>query len=132
MSIFAQKGKVYLYLNNLPFDVEEQKVLKCIGLKTGNFRSKGGYGFLELSDTFENWQMLNRLKVWKAVKRNNRNNRQQNPDALKKVFWCSGRPCSLEVEKGRGRWRMMSEFDFETKRLLTEDVTPTIAVDGHA
>jgi hypothetical protein len=31
-SIFAAKGKVYLYLNNLPFDVQEAKILKCIGL----------------------------------------------------------------------------------------------------
>ena len=42
---------------------------------------------------------------------------------MKKVFWCSGRPCSLEVEKGRGRWRNLQEFDMVTKELKkSEDV----------
>lgn len=124
LSIFAAKGKVYLYLNNLPYDVDEVKILKCVGLKQGSFRSKGGYGFLEIKDNFENWTTLNRMKTWKADKRK-RNNRAQNPEAIKKVFWCSGRPCSLEVEKGRGRWRLMTEFDFKTKKLIADIQTET-------
>ena len=75
LSIFAAKGKVYLYLNNLPFDVDESKILKCVGIKSGSFRSKGGYGFLELKDVYQNWQVLNRMKTWKSDKRKNRNSK---------------------------------------------------------
>ncbi len=105
-----------MYLNNLPFDVDEAKILKSVGLTKGDFRSKGGYGFLEIKDNFDNWMCLNRMKPWKAEAKKN-----ENKIDGKKVFWCQGRPCSLEVEKGRGRWRSMQEFDLVSKELVIKE-----------
>lgn len=105
-SFFEVKGKVFLFINNLPFEVEQAKVLKSLGLTKGEFRSKGGFGFLEIEDNYENWAVLNKLKEWKSEKRSNKvNDRQANPHAIKKVFFCGGRACSIEVEKGRGYWK---------------------------
>jgi len=49
-------------------------VLKTLGIAKGEFRSKGGFGFLEIEDNLQNWGVLNKLKEWKAEKRTNKSN----------------------------------------------------------
>lgn len=130
-SMFEIKGKVFLFINNLPFDTEQSKVMKSLGLQKGEFRSKGGFGFLEIEDTRENWVVLNKLKDWRADKRGNKvNDRQLNPDTVKKIFWCGGRACSLEVEKGRGCWKMPSEFPKSQTQVLSKVDAEDLAAES--